>query len=213
MLISIGDGVDKPSEYGEIYLVMYGILQVLIVQQDALEDLAELQQIPFELPGELREIRFIRVASVGHPSRIFSDKKILGAFISRPTLSRSGFQLQIASPGGEDHCNVHIPHLIEIQRECIANLLKSVIDHLTTDELEHRKKYRSKPLTGVFTSRLLDGFEKLRAGVTCFSHAQLAERGLNVIRDTVATFNQSLAERGIESGYYGIPPKLDPTQA
>jgi hypothetical protein len=51
---------------GWSYLVVYGILQVLYVQQDAATMLAGCLKLPFELPDELVNIREIRNDSIGH---------------------------------------------------------------------------------------------------------------------------------------------------
>jgi hypothetical protein len=69
---------------GWSYLVVYGILQVLYVQQDAAKMLAGCLKLPFELPDELVNIREIRNDSIGHAAG-------RGAFISRITLSQDGF--------------------------------------------------------------------------------------------------------------------------
>ena len=54
------------SEIGEKYLLVYGILQVMEVQQDALRFLCESLAIPYSRPKELSEIRAIRSDAIGH---------------------------------------------------------------------------------------------------------------------------------------------------
>src|SRR5205809_356036 len=64
---------------GWSYLIVYGILQVLYVQQDAAKTLATCLNLPFELPAEIVNTRDIRNDSIGHPTG-------RGTFISRITL-------------------------------------------------------------------------------------------------------------------------------
>lgn len=50
----------EASDHGLLYLAIYGILQVLLVQQDALPDLADGLGLQLELPPALLEIREVR---------------------------------------------------------------------------------------------------------------------------------------------------------
>src|SRR5262245_41556966 len=76
----LDDPAHKNGSDGRAYLLVYGILQVLYVQQDAVGTLSKVLNIPFTLPAELEEIRDIRNDSIGHPTG-------RGGFISRITLS------------------------------------------------------------------------------------------------------------------------------
>src|SRR5579864_4900977 len=61
-----------PDDAGERYLRIYGVLQAIYVQQDALRHLAEAitPTGPFELTDVLKNIRETRNLSVGHPTKI-----------------------------------------------------------------------------------------------------------------------------------------------
>src|SRR5687767_1869174 len=61
---------------GWSYLVVYGVLQVLYVQQDAAMTLASCLNLTLEWPDELEPIRETRNDSIGHPTG-------RGTFISR----------------------------------------------------------------------------------------------------------------------------------
>ena len=57
------------SADGEKYLLIYGVLQVMEVHQDAVRFLCESLAIPYSPPKELSNIRAIRCDTIGHPIR------------------------------------------------------------------------------------------------------------------------------------------------
>src|SRR4030042_5169607 len=60
-----------PQDEGEKYIRVYGILQVLVVQQDAARHLIASLGLPalIHAPlGEIKDIREIRIESIGHPT-------------------------------------------------------------------------------------------------------------------------------------------------
>jgi hypothetical protein len=70
--LAIRTFLDKPIDGarsdGWSYLIVYGVLQVLYVQQDAARTLAGCLGLGFTLPPELSAIRDARNASIGHPT-------------------------------------------------------------------------------------------------------------------------------------------------
>lgn len=89
---------------GECYVKVYGILQVLFVQQDAVEHLFEaLGQNWPDIP-ELEKIRRIRNDAVGHPTKRGrgTGAKLSFHFILHATLTQAGFQLISEREGADD---------------------------------------------------------------------------------------------------------------
>ena len=62
---------DFGTDHGEKYLKLYGILQALFLQQDAVANLCESLGLPNGLSShpKLKDIRDIRNDSVGHPTK------------------------------------------------------------------------------------------------------------------------------------------------
>lgn len=56
------------QEEGISYLIVYGILQALLLQQDAAKHIGDALNIKVKLPKALEEIRIIRNSAAGHPS-------------------------------------------------------------------------------------------------------------------------------------------------
>ena len=80
--------LEWPQEGGARYIVVYGALQVLFVQQDAVANLADALGITYEPDPTLKRIREVRNDSIGHPTK--RDRDVRFNFISRPTLKKTG---------------------------------------------------------------------------------------------------------------------------
>jgi hypothetical protein len=118
----------------ERYLAIYGLLQALVVQQDALCHLAEALQVrPVRLNRHLRleEIRNIRNWTVGHPTK--ADRHLVPSHhaIRRPKLGRGGFALYSAFDDGRtQYTYVPLLQLARLQRRVVSRLLREIIDEL-----------------------------------------------------------------------------------
>ncbi len=202
-------GTPENAEPGALYLGVYGILQVLVAQQDALSTLATELGVPFKLPTELAEIRQVRIGSIGHPTDIRSGKDRHVAFISRATLSWGGFELWVASDSGDERKYVQIKVLVEDQRRLVVDLLQRITDHLISEERDHRKQHRENPLEAAFDPQLLYALEKLCEGIRDSAAASLAEWGLGVVSTSIEEFKNRLAERVVDEGYAGVPAAIE----
>jgi len=88
---------------GECYTKVYGILQVLFVQQYAAMHLVQALNQPFGPNAVLQQIREARNRATGHPTKKNEGKqKHSFHFISRMTLTQDGFQLRSESEGAKD---------------------------------------------------------------------------------------------------------------
>lgn len=128
----------SPSQ-GERYLLTYGVLQALILQQDAVKHLAESLGVPNEPPEELLEIREIRNDSIGHPTRRGHSPGRAFNHISRISMNWKGFDLLTFRPSGDARQNsVDLPTLIETQRGLLAAALQRIFEVEYSREDEHR---------------------------------------------------------------------------
>lgn len=117
----------------EYYLVIYGVLQLIYVQQDALVTLAKVFRISFQISDfpqhypAMNKARALRNASVGHPTSIaVHGKSVRGcSFISRGRLTPDTFDVEIASQGTAITETFFVPELIVRHlREARAVLLR-----------------------------------------------------------------------------------------
>ena len=116
----------KPQEEdGEKYLLVYGALQVMEVQQDAVKHLSESLSIPYARPKELANIRMIRSDSIGHPIRGAESKVSKSSFIQRFGLDQRAFTLLTVYSDRRDyrHQYINVLDLLTIQRQFIEHQL------------------------------------------------------------------------------------------
>jgi hypothetical protein len=199
---------------GADYLAVYGVLQALFLQQDAIDNLCKSLRIPetiYNYP-RLKEIREIRSESIGHPTR--KNKKGRQSqppsyhFISRPTLGHSGFQLLSSYSNGksDEFKDVSILNLIADQKEYTSNILTLVIEKLEQEEAAHKEKFRTEKLASVFSDTLDYDLGKvleftLKSKLTR-GHAAIGEINLQQIRQMLQALREALAKRGIELKTY-----------
>ena len=155
--------LDEPKKddesYGWSYIVVYGILQVLYVQQDAAKTLANCLNVKLDLPDELESVREIRNDAIGHPTG-------RGAFISRITLSSSRFQLLVNGRGKRaDFRSISVRAAAEKQTEVMGSFLERVVEQLVADELAHRRHFRGRPLRALLPHTLGYMTEKIAEGL------------------------------------------------
>src|ERR1700747_1639799 len=86
-------GWEGVTDVGGRYLLLYGVLQVLLTQQDAVKKVCNTFQYPLSFPPNIEKIRQIRSDSIGHPTSGTKNKLHKANFIQRISLSHSGFKL------------------------------------------------------------------------------------------------------------------------
>jgi hypothetical protein len=193
--------------HGAEYLVVYGLLQVLVVQQDAIEHLHGALGISFDIKQfpKLVAIRDIRNASVGHPTRRDrpKTKPVSYHFISRVTLNRGGFQLLSANEHGmSEFSTVKTAKLIADQREEVANLLETVVDELQRREAEHKAAFQVEKLVDAFSSNIGYAFEKLGEAVRSSGPRQLGEWAIDEVQRSLDGLRDALERRDIALDTY-----------
>jgi len=124
-----------PEEIGEQYLFIYGVFQVLYVQQDAITHLIESLDLSSHFKTEtadeeeLKKIRCVRNDSTGHPTNRNFGKSF--HFISQPTMEKKGFQLMKSIPNeATTFHEIETIELINKQAIIIEKTLKDIIEEL-----------------------------------------------------------------------------------
>lgn len=80
------------EDIGQLYLLAYGLLQVLFVQQDAVRHAAEAIGLSYEFSENLLAVRSVRNNAIGHPTKR-GGKNSESFGIVQVSLSREGFTL------------------------------------------------------------------------------------------------------------------------
>ena len=189
------------SDEGRIYLRIYGAMQALFVQQEAVKNLHESLQIPYTEDSSIEKIRHIRIDTAGHPTNR-GNKKAFN-FISRPTLTSNSFQwlsFYRTNSGNTElklkFEDIKVSDLIATQKDVFVGVLNNIIEVLKEEEVEHRKRFAGKKLIDAFQDTSYPFQKVLEA--TLDSNSPHVERvGVHVdqILKSVEAFKTGLKER------------------
>jgi hypothetical protein len=149
---------------GSRYLLLYGALQGLFIQQAALKHLVEALglTVPPIPQSVLATIRDIRNDSIGHPTKSISGQRRSYHFISRPFLRSDSFQiLSFDSSGRQQVRDVQLHDLIRNQNEEIIHYLTKVATDLMAEDKQHRRKFAEERLRAFFLDTIGYYFEKV----------------------------------------------------
>jgi len=198
---------EYPESTGLKYIFTYGILQSLFIQQDAIKHLAEAFEVNLELNEKLRNIRAIRNASIGHPTKNKVKKTIYYNYISRITLSKYGFTLMRSSEGDRtEFIEVDLLSILTDQLREVEKSYKLISSKLIEADRMHREKYKDNLVVDLFHSSMGYQFSKVAEGI--YSTGQDHDRSfglsmLNSIEKTYLEFENELKERKELNEYIG----------
>jgi hypothetical protein len=130
--------VEKYNNKGLCYLIVYGILQTLILQQDALENIKNVLGYKINVPDEIKNIREIRNNAVGHPIRERNGEINSINFLVRMTLHPFKFQINTWKPEYDDvwHTSecIDILAIIESQTKYIETVKADIIMRIKKED-------------------------------------------------------------------------------
>lgn len=183
------------SEIGRMYLLIFGAMQALYVQQDAIKHLHDVFDITYTMDPSIKDIREIRNDAAGHPTNR-GNKKAFN-FITRINLGVHDFHLTTFDRNHNiEHREINIPDLIATQRSVFLDALDKVIDTLKEEKMEHRKKFEGKKLVDTFSDTTYP-FEKIFDAVLNehSDHAPLVGFYVDRILNCYRAFRDGLKER------------------
>jgi hypothetical protein len=194
-----------PAANGEQYLRIYGILQALYVQQDALNDLINAVHPTSQIKVKdlLKDIRLARHRSVGHPTHTgprggpFSTNAIV-----RHTIRKEGFQL-LSYPHTAHGVfqPVNLIALIEQQSEETNQILLEVIEDLRKQEAAHRSKFRDLKMKSAL-DQVSYAFEKIFEELRKDSIRALSAWAVGHLQRALDQFEKLLLDRGLTRDSY-----------
>jgi len=191
------------NEHGECYLIVYGILQTLLLQQDAASHIADSLSIKVKRPKALENIRKIRNNAAGHPSHQKENGQARSCFITRMSVKATSFRLMTVYSGDKEYKTEHIeiPALIETQQKYLCEVLGKVVSELERQEMEHREKHKNTKLANSFHPSISYHFGKLFEAINNEDVHALGAISLKMITDCLNSFKDELSLRG-EWGIY-----------
>lgn len=187
---------------GENYLLIYGILQVLFVQQDAAKDLARALNVKFAEDPVLQEIRTTRNLSIGHPTGHTSKKQRSFNVIDRGTMTKTSFNLRTRFADGTPPREqwVDVPSIVARQREGICCLLSAVVAELENREREHRMTFGGTRLQEAMPGVLDYYFEKMYQAVRDGS-PEFGAMHVRLVQQAVDELDRLVKERDSAGGW------------
>lgn len=179
------------DEDGERYLLVYGVLQVMEVQQDAVEYICKSLGMAYLRPKELTGIRIIRNDAIGHAMERKENGVYKANLIQRYDLSQNVFTLLTVFADRRDYIRrqVHVMQLLGTQRKFIAQKMQGIVDNLRNDEMKHRAKHKDEKLQDIFPDTLHYIFQKI------FEMSPLSGPCLKDIKARLARFRAALETR------------------
>lgn len=194
---------DFGEDDGEKYLRLYGVLQALFLQQDAVTNLCESLGLQNNLIAnpKLKDIRDIRNDSIGHPTKRGNYKSY--HFISRVTIKKSGFQLISNYENSKTTVrDISVIDLIKEQREYLSEIFKKIINDLKAEEKAHKEKFKMEKLEAVFPDTFSYYIGKIFENIGKSDRAQLGLMHVKLVKGVMDKLKESLQKRGIEIGTY-----------
>lgn len=191
---------EYPENTGLSYIYTYGVLQALFIQQDAIKHLSKAFDIDYHSSKRLLNIRDIRNAAIGHPTKqTRKQKNTIYNYISRMTLAKSGFTLMRCS--GENETTFEKIQLLEIiqdQLNEIGGAYQNISNQLKEKDKMHKEKHKDTLLIDIFHSSMNYSFQKIASGIhtPAYSNQLFALSMLEMVESTYQKFEDTLNIRG-----------------
>jgi hypothetical protein len=195
---------DFPADMGERYLRIYGVMQALFLQQDALADLIRAIHPKKAIikSDVLKDIREARNASVGHPTNLKRKGVLSTHGIVQNSMSTDGFDL-LSYPHEPGKIFQHVPlrALIEQQKAETQRILSEVVEDLREQEKAHREMFKDTKFADKFP---LVGyaFEKIFTELRGNGFAPLSGWAVGQLQQSLDDFVDTLKQRGLEIDTY-----------
>lgn len=179
------------EEPGLCYLHVYGALQLLQTQQDAVGQVCRALGVKPQASPKIPEVREIRSSAVAHPTEQQEEKVVKSNFIVRASLSQHVFTLMTVFSDDRQFVQrtVSVPQLIEQQREALSGTLHEIIRILDEAEMKHREQFRDEklldcfpPALGYFFSKIFEAIHSSRYFPQGLMHVELVGECLTKLR-------------------------------
>ncbi len=212
-----------PSDIGMNYIYIYGFLQALILQQDAIRYCANALGIVDELGRKykgnptLEMVRQIRNRSSGHPMNC--DRDAEGGsynFISQISMSKWGFTLHSSRPEKRTTVEeIDLQRLLKEQTEITTEALIIILDKLTEEDMKHKKAFEGENLIDNIPPTLGYYFEKMYAATYETNPGQktsamhLGKVHFDSVMAVVEKIKIELTKRGLYPAYSSLKNIFD----
>ena len=188
---------------GKLYLAVYGVLQGIFLQQDALMNLANALSSSYKIDDYqvLKEIREIRNQSVGHPTSYRRKNTESYYAISRSSLSSDSFDMMEYNNQElkRQITPVYTIRLLSDNEALIVQILKDLKSKLEVDIDKHKGQFCDKHLATFFRESLDYTCQTIWAGAMGSSSENdrhVAAGAVKAIEGMLCEVRKALSERG-----------------
>lgn len=197
------------------YLYLYGLLQALYMQQDALKSLSIAlygKEINWRKDyPDLYSIRELRNDSIGHPTDRGNNKSF--HFITKHSVSNGSFSL-ISHDYQDERPMFRRIHLLEIrnkQEACVNEFLNKIIDAMNQERKEFMENLSPEKISDLIPKDIGYQLSKVYEGV--YSNHSLAPISFAVIKETIVQIKEAIRNKygKIETlpGLFEVIRKMD----
>lgn len=193
-----------PDDIGLKYIYTYGVLQALFLLQDAVRHLSEAFAITYQSSQVLIDIRNMRNAAIGHPTKQDHKGQRYYNYISRISMTKDGFDLlRHSRPGQYDVIRIDLTEATKGQLQAIAVSFRQIVLKLEEVDRMHRERFQENPLENIFHSAMGYFFEKIGQGIYSHSYGdrEFGHTHVRLVRETYKTFKTALQERNELNSY------------
>ncbi len=197
----------EPKTNGEKYLIIYGVLQSLFIQQDAVSNLFAALGMDYTVSPHLKTIREIRNHSSGHPTEVKRKKKHAYEFrifnhILRLSMTIRMFKLGMFDESGKlTSLDINLPKLVEEQRDVLGSELLFVLETLRNQLNDYRKSHRSTAISDFLPADLTATINKIQLVIDGKAPAAAADAlaEAKLMKDGIVSFIDELNARQIQN--------------
>ena len=214
------EGENFIFNYGGQYIFIYGLLQALFLQQNALMDIAEVLNfgLKFEKNGtysELYEIREIRNKVAGHPTKRKHREEWKSTHsIVRTSMTKESFEIRskYKEQKESEFEEINTLKYISVQEEKVKEIINNLISQMKKLDKEIKMKFANDKMSDLFRDPQINNyFDWLiyyfaEENIGSISQAKIAIRNINKIYQNfknkyVERFHKrkEIEERDIES--------------
>lgn len=193
-----------PDDLGLKYVYTYGVLQALFLLQDAVRHLSEAFAITYQPSQILLDIRNMRNAAIGHPTKQDHKGQRYYNYISRISMAKNGFDLlRHSRPGQYDVLRIDLTSATKDQLQGITDSFRQIVSKLEEADRMHREKYQDSPLENIFHSAMGYFFEKIGQGIHSHSYGdrEFGHAHVRLVRKTYEEFKTALQDRNELNSY------------
>jgi hypothetical protein len=196
-------GDRQSDEMGRRYLAMYGVLQPLFIQQDALIGLHKSLTIPFRLKDhvDISTVRELRNGSIGHPTeQTRGQPQPSSNFLARITMDtpRDVLYMKAYADGTVHTEHIDILAVIAGQAVEVDSILSDVLVELRRRVEDHRERFKDDKMRETIPDMLDYALQKLSEGFYAPERAISGEWAVNQVQQTLDAVRSYLQRQDMD---------------